>query len=260
MEAQSLISGWLYFVFFLGVGCIAGAKLAQGSVIETWTAMALSLLGFLEPESTFIMISTTIYGLFDLYGPFSATIAFLLWVVAVLVPNFLPGLQSMSHRPIPPVLVLRIGDLRFASPSYYNLILLAVGGALGYYYMVRDVHRYMVTSCLLVQGVLLPFAVRMYRTRLVVDGMLSWRNGLDDMSAFYLVASIYAGLDIFRTFLFSPSSFLYGSVSLATRWSAIILTAIITMEACLLGCTTRLQIFAVLTPIVALVLKCPTDH
>jgi general stress protein CsbA len=125
--------------------------------------------------------------------------------------------------------------------------------------MVQDEYRYKVTACLLVQGILLPFAVRMYRTRLTVDAMLLWRNGVDDMGAFYLVASAYAGIDLFRTFLLSPHNVLYAAITFLSQWSALLLTIVIVIEACLLGCTTRLQIVGVLTPIAVLAISAPSE-
>ena len=144
----------------------------------------------------------------------------------------------------------------FAFPIYYNLILLAVAGSLGYYLMVSDVHRYAVTSSLLVQGVLLPFAVRMYRSRLPID-VVTWRAGADDMGAFYLVASMFAGLDVFRSVFFTTGSWMHMWVSVLTRWSAMLLALIIIMEACLLGCTTKTQIVAVLLPVLILITSAP---
>ena len=226
--------------------------------------MTFSLLGVLEPESTYLIVATTVYGVLDMYGahvaPVPAWLVFVLWGLAVCVPRFIPSLKAMSQRPIAPVQIVRIGDTSFASPGYYNLILLAVAGSLGYYAIQRDQHRYKVTASLLVQGVLLPFAVRMYRSRLPVDMMLAWRSGPDDMGAFYLVASMYAGADLLRSMMFSSTSFTYGAITLVTRWSALALTCIIVMEACLLGCNTRLQIVAVLVPIALLIAGCPDEE
>ena len=79
------------------------------------------------------------------------------------------------------------------------------------------------------------------------------------MGAFYLVASVFAGADVFRTVAFRAGGAAYTLTSLLTRWSALLLAGLIVMEACLLGCNTRLQIVAVLVPIVLLIAACPSD-
>jgi hypothetical protein len=211
----------------------------------------------------YLILATTVYGVLDMvqeqWGKVSPIITFSLWGLALCVPYFIPNLKAFAQRPVPPLQVLQIGNMSFAMPSYYNLILLALSGALGYYYMTQDFHRYIVTTSLLVLGVLLPFAVRMYRTRLAVDSMNHWRNGLDDMGVFYFVASIFAGLDLFRSFVFPHESSMYTLITRATRYAAMAFTLLVVMEACLLGCTTRLQIVAVVIPIVILASGCPSS-
>ena len=261
VDSYDVMMGWAHMVFALGVGVIAGAKLAEGMIVQTWAAFAFSLLSVLEPESIFIVMATTAFGIIDMLreaGWVSPTLMILIWCMCIAVASLTPSLKVIAQRPVPPLQVLRIGNMSFATPSYYNLILLAVAGALGFYYMIQDVHRYIVCASLLVLGVMLPFAVRMYRTRLAVDDINTWRHGVDDMGVFYLVASLYAALDIFRSFMFAPESHSYHYLSMFTSWSLILLTTIVVMEACLLGCTTRMQIIAVLVPVLSLAAVCPS--
>ena len=94
------------FIFFLCVGIVAGAKLAEGTVIATWTAMVFALLGMLEAESTYLMIACSVYGVLDMWGGPSTWVVFVLWGMAVCLPTYVvPSLMAMSHRPIAPVLV-----------------------------------------------------------------------------------------------------------------------------------------------------------
>jgi hypothetical protein len=225
------------------------------------TKSVIVQLNLISLESIFLMVATAVYGLLDMwresYGDVSPFITCSLWAIALLVPRYIPSLKAIAQRPIPPLQVLQIGNMSFAMPSYYNLILAALSGALGFYYIIQDSHRYIVTTSLLVLGILLPFAVRMYRTRMTVDSMNNWRNGIDDMGVFYLVASVFAGLDLFRTFMFRSDSVMYWAVSVTTRYCALLFTLLVVMEACLLGCSTRSQIVAVVLPIVLLVAACP---
>ena len=97
------------FVFFLGVGVAAGARLAQREVVATWVAMTFALLGVLEPESVYLIIATTVYGLLDLaarHAHVPAWLAGVLWAAAVVVPRFIPSLGAMSQRPVPPVHII----------------------------------------------------------------------------------------------------------------------------------------------------------
>ena len=147
--------------------------------------------------------------------------------------------------------------MNFAVPGYYNLAILVAGGAVGYYSTIGDAYRYTACAAILVLGVLLPFAVRMYRSRLPVDDMPMWRNGIDDLRLLYLIAFLFVILNLYRVYVLDPASTFYWFLTRAVLVLMLGAALLVVMEACLLGCETRAQIMAVLAPFLLLGYWCP---
>ena len=151
--------------------------------------------------------------------------------------------------------MLKIGDVVFAVPIYYHLALLAIAASLGFFFYTQDGHRFAVWSGMLVTAILLPFAVRMYRTRLQYDDMTLWRSGKDDLALLYAGASLIVLLELLRSILL-PSP-LRTSIALLVQAGVLLAAILIIVESTLLGGTGRLQILAVLAPIMLLYSQCP---
>ena len=154
--------------------------------------------------------------------------------------------------------MLTIGDVVFAVPVYYSLALLAVSVAVGFFFLTQDGHRYAVWSGVLVIAVLLPFAVRMYRTRLQYDDMTLWRSGKDDLAALYTGASVVVLLEVLRSILL-PSA-LRTLIAVAVQMGVFLAALLIIVESTLLGGTGRVQVLTVLAPIILLYSQCPPVH
>eukprot|EP00054_Salpingoeca_dolichothecata_P005770 m.36090 g.36090 ORF g.36090 m.36090 type:complete len:464 (+) comp15914_c0_seq1:376-1767(+) len=256
---------WVHTLYFLMLSAVAGVYVAHGQLVHTWASLAFSLLGVLEPSTTYVVFASTLYVLLDVTATINPSTFWerlwgaLVWIIIIMLPQKLGTIKSTTQRDIAPQMVLSLGNMCVALAGYYHVALLVISGAMGYYCAVADVHRYVMCSGMLVLGVLLPFAVRRYRQRLSVDDLPPWVSGVDDLRLIYLLASVYVALDIFKNVAFENDSRVYEVLSGLSLVSLFLFDVLVVTEACLLGASNHKQIVAVITPLCLLVLLYPNQ-
>ena len=252
---------WFHLLYFLFTSSLAGKHVAQGGIVRMWAMMVFSILGVLEPGTSMPIFTSAVFLLLDELHMYSGTTAcvmiclFFGWFIAVLAA--IGTIRLSTQRPTPPCLVVTIGDTSFAMPGYYNIALTVIAGAIGFYEASANRHKYLVACGALVIGVLLPFAVRMYRRRLPLDDLPPWRSGIDDLSLLYLCTSVLSGTEIFIYCVFDSDTVLYTLLSAATSCASLGAAILTVTEACLLGCATRWQVVGAAVPLAVLALGYP---
>ena len=225
--------------------------------------MLFSILAVLEPDTSMAFFASFVFTFLDIvYVKICDSCIMFPIILAGWLVVVTPGIGTIrlsTQRPIPPHLIVTIGDVSYAMPGYYNIALSVISGAIGYYHTGGDKHKYILTCAALVVGVLLPFAVRMYRRRLPLDDLPVWRNGIDDLSLLYLFTSILSGTEIFKYCVFPPDSMVHHLLSAVVACTAVVGALLAVTEACLLGCATRAQVLCVAMPLFALALAYPHE-
>lgn len=257
-DSEPARGDWFHLSLSLFLAAFAGRYVAQRLIVRMWAMMVLSFLTLLEPNSAMPVWTSLLYFSCDFMYSYSAAFSTVVigWIFVVTPSS--ATIQISTQRPIPPHLIVTLGDVNYAMFAFYNIALTVLAGAVGYYHAMGDAHSYAVSSCALVVGVLLPFAVRMYRRRLPLDDLPVWRNGIDDLRLLYLCTSILSAAEIFNYYVFTEGTVFYSALATLILCTALFLALLCVTESCVLGCGTRTQAIAAAVPLILLGINCPT--